>query len=229
MTDGQRWRQPTQYLSQGYGPQYPQDEPWRPGQYDPHAHQQRISGRPYVPQVPPAWEEPGYGPPPSPPPPSPPPARRRGRSRWPVYVGLGVLLFVAVAGITYVLTPRSRTAAALTARPETCAQRYAAWKTGPAGARADMMIADVRKAESAASAGGTSAMDADLQAAGKYSAALRAYPVPACADPSGYWPRILTDVSAGAMAPLKGAMAPLKKVQPLEAKLDAELKRTTAH
>jgi hypothetical protein len=232
MTDGHGWGQPPQDPSQGYGQRYPQDQPWRPGPYDPHAHLQRISGRQDMLRVP-AWDQPGYGRPPSPPRPS----RRRRRSRWPVYVGLGVLLFAAVAGITYVLTPRSGTAIALIARPETCGQQYAAWKTGPAGAGADKMIAEMRKAESAANAEDIPETDADLKAAGKDSAALRAYPMPSCADPSGYWPQILADIKtggdkAGSASALGGmilAMAPLKKVQPLEAKLDAELKRTTAH
>jgi hypothetical protein len=209
-----------------------EDQPWRPGQYDPHAHLRRISGRQHVLPLP-AWEQPGYGRPPSPPRPS----RRRGRSRWPVYVSLGVLLFAAVAGITYVLTPRGDTAIALTARPETCGQQYAAWKNGPARTAAGKMLADVRQAESAANAEDIPETDADLKAAGKDSAALRAYPMPACADPSGYWRQILTDIKAGgdnasSASGLGGmilAMAPLKKVQPLEAKLDAELKRTTAH
>jgi hypothetical protein len=229
MTDGHGWGQPPQDPPQGYGQPYPPDQPWRPGQYDPHAHLQRISGRQHALPVP-TGEQPGYGQPPSPPPP-------RRRRRWPVYAGLGVLLFAAVAGITYVLTPRSGTAIALIARPQTCGQQYAAWKAGPAGAEADKMIAETRRAESAANAGHIPETDADLKAAGNDSAALRAHPVPACADPSGYWPQILADIKAGGdkvgsasgLGGMTLAIAPVKKVQPLEARLGAELKRTTAH
>jgi hypothetical protein len=45
MTDGQDWGQPPQDPPQGYGQQYPLDQPWRPQQYDPRRHQQRIYGQ----------------------------------------------------------------------------------------------------------------------------------------------------------------------------------------
>jgi hypothetical protein len=41
MTDRQDWQQP-QYPQQGYGEQYPQEQPWQPRQYEPGVHQQRI-------------------------------------------------------------------------------------------------------------------------------------------------------------------------------------------
>lgn len=234
MTDGQNWGQAPQYPPQGYGQQYPQDQPWRPQQYDPYAHQQRIGSQQPAPQAP-SWEQPGHGQPPS-------PGRqphRRGRSRWPVYTGLGILFFVVAGGIAYALAGHGSSAgpAAAVAKTETCKQQYAAWKASPAKAGADKMVAAMEKVQSAADAEDIPETDTDLKAAGNDAAALRAYPMPACADPAGYWPRILTDIkaggdNAGAASGLGGmilAMEPLKKVQPLESKLTTELKRTTAH
>lgn len=235
MTDGQNWGQVPQYPQQGYGQQYPQGQPWQPGQYDPYAHQQRMGGQQSAPQAP-AWDQPGYGQPAS-------PSRqphRRSRSRWPVYTGLGALLVIAAGGTAYALAGHGSTAAPLAAavaKTETCKQQYAAWKASPAKAGADKMIADLQKMDTAANAEDIPETDADLKAAGNDSAALRAYPMPACADPAGYWPQTLTDIksagdnagSAGGLGGMILAMEPLKKVPPLEAKLKTELKRTTAH
>lgn len=46
--------QPPQY-SQGYGRQYPQDEPRQPQDYDPFAHNQNLGGLQYQQQAPP-WD-----------------------------------------------------------------------------------------------------------------------------------------------------------------------------
>lgn len=226
MTDGQNWGQAPQYPPQGYGQQYPQDQPWQRQQYDPEAHRQRL-GR-GQPQAAP-WGQPGQ-----------PPSHRRKRSRWPVYAGLGALFFVVAGGIAYALAGHGSTAApaaAAVAKTETCKQQYAAWKTSPARAGVNKMGAAMQKVQSAADAGDIPETDSDLKAAGNDAAALRAYPMPACADPAGYWPRILTDIkaggdNAGSSTGLGGmilAMEPLKKVGPLEKKMHAELKRTTAH
>ena len=51
-------------------------------------------------------------------------------------------------------------------------------------------------------------------------------PVKWCADPFGYWAGILADIKAGSGK--ADSASGLKNVQPLEARLDAELKRTTA-
>jgi hypothetical protein len=62
MTDGQNWGQEPQYPPQGYGQQYPQDQPWQPQQYDSYAHQQRIGGgQPSFPPQGQPWLQPGYG------------------------------------------------------------------------------------------------------------------------------------------------------------------------
>jgi hypothetical protein len=98
MTDRQDWEQQPQYPQQGYGQQYPQGEPWRPQQYQPNAHRQRLDAPqpPYPPQGQPPyppqgqqgwqqppqgqpWPQPGYGQPPQQPyAPPPASATRRG-------------------------------------------------------------------------------------------------------------------------------------------------------
>ena len=59
--------------------------------------------------------------------------------------------------------------------------------------------------------------------------------MPACADPKGYWTRMLADIRASGdnariasgLAGLIAAEVPLKKVRPLTTKLGAEIKHTT--
>ena len=66
-------------------------------------------------------------------------------------------------------------------------------------------------------------------------AAVQANPIPKCADPAGYYGKLLAKLRAaadnsGAAKGLGGlilAMAPLKGLNPLTAKLKAELHRTT--
>jgi hypothetical protein len=49
MANGQDWGQRPQYPQQGYGQQYPQDQPWQPQRYDPRHHQQRMGQPPREP------------------------------------------------------------------------------------------------------------------------------------------------------------------------------------
>jgi hypothetical protein len=62
MTDSQNWGQAPQYPPQGNGQRNPQDQPWRPRQYDPAYHQQRIGGsQPSTPPQGQPWPQAGYG------------------------------------------------------------------------------------------------------------------------------------------------------------------------
>jgi hypothetical protein len=127
-------------------------------------------------------------------------------------------------------TPSARTAM------QTCKQQYDAWKTGPARTRADSIEADLNKVQSAANAEDVPRLNSALKAAGRDAAALDAYPMPACADPKGYWAQILGYVqaagdNAGTSSGLSGlilAMAPLQKIQGVQAKLTAELDKDAA-
>lgn len=119
MTDGQNWGQAPQYPPQGHGQQYPQDQPWRPQQYDPYAHRQRPGYRPSrgpvpPPAVPPQWQQraPQRCEPPRPRPapvhrsaPKPPkaaPRRQPGRAKG--LVVLGVILAIPAAITWYLVS-----------------------------------------------------------------------------------------------------------------------------
>jgi hypothetical protein len=102
MTDSQNWEQAPQYPPQGYGQQYPQDQPWQPQQYDPAYHQQRIgAAQPAFPPQGQPWPQPGYGQPYpgqpqyAPGPQSPQSGRKRHTVRN-VLAGLGGLVVVII-------------------------------------------------------------------------------------------------------------------------------------
>jgi hypothetical protein len=82
-------------------------------------------------------------------------------------------------------------------------------------------------------AGFVQALTSALKITGADAATLEQYPMPACADPGGYWPQTLARIkaagdNAGSASGLGGillAEAPLKQVPGLEQKLTAELKK----
>ena len=215
---------------------------WQPPQYDPYAHQRNIRG-----QQEPPWEQPSFpGPqypyrqdlPPVFPPPEqgygqqPPRPHRRQRPRVPLWGGLAAIVILAGGGTVYALAGHGSTLAA--SKPLTCKQQYANWKTGPAHAQGEQLKADAATVSSAGNSEDVPVMTSALKAIGADATALEQYPMPACADPAGYWKQTLADMkaagdNAGAASGLGGillAEAPLKKVTPLEGKLTAELKRT---
>lgn len=142
-----------------------------------------------------------------------------------------VVLFAAVIAGALTLTRRAHLAAA--AAPVSCHQQYQAWKTGPAKA-AEKRLA--KALDSLQSAGDDLVLTTDgLKRAGRIAHQLQAYPMPACADPAGYWKKTLADIRASGdnastssgLGAVLLAMAPLKKAPALEKKLGAELKTTT--
>jgi len=246
MTDRQDYGQPP-WDPQGYGQQHPQDQPWQPQQYDPAAHHRRMQGPPQEQTQEQPWRQQGYGQqyPQGQPQQQPgpweqsswqqpgqhqrPQPHRRKRSRIPLYAaGAAVVIALAGGGAAYALT-RSP------AKPLTCAQQYKAWQGGPADALAKRTFGPDDKALTAAgNVDDIPAMDSALGKLGSDASQLEAYPMPACADPAGYWTQMLADIkaagdNAGSTSGLGGlitAMAPAEKVKPLEAELSAELART---
>jgi hypothetical protein len=107
-------------------------------------------------------------------------------------------------------------------------------KTGPARAEARQVTEALGALQSAAE--DLVLMTDALKRSARAAHQLQAYPMPTCADPAGYWKKSLADTRAGGdNASTSGglgavflAMAPLKKVPPLEKKLAAELKTTGA-
>lgn len=216
-------------------------QPWQPQQYDPAAHHRRMQGPPQEPpwrqqgygqQYPQgqarqqpgpweqSWQEPGQYQDPQP--------HRRKRSRIPLYAGIAAVIAFSGGGAAYALT-RSP------AKPLTCAQQYKAWQGGPADALAKRTLGPDDKAlTTAGNADDIPAMDSALGKLGGDASQLEAYPMPACADPAGYWTQMLADIKAAGdnasstsgLGGLLTAMAPAEKVKPLEAELTAELART---
>jgi hypothetical protein len=115
-----------------------------------------------------------------------------------------------------------------------CAQQYHAWKYGPARSAGKHIDKLLHRVQAAASVQDIEAARQALQALGPAVTALQAHPIPRCADPAGYWHKLLARLKAGAdnagsasgFTGLLLAVAPLKALKPLEAKLSAELKRT---
>ena len=216
-------------------------QPWQPQQYDPRQHQRRMArqqpepsqqqgyGQPYPqgqPQQPglweqPSWQEPGQYQPTQP--------HGRKRSRIPLYAGIAAVIVIAGGGAAYALAGRG------SSKPLTCAQQYQAWKTGPADMLAKRTFGpDDTALTAAGNSDDIPAMDSALAKLGQDAGQLEQYPMPACADPAGYWTQMLADLkaagdNAGATSGLGGlitAMAPAEKVKPLDADLSAELART---
>jgi hypothetical protein len=159
------------------------------------------------------------------------PHRRAPRrsAAWAMW-GIGaVVLLAGSAEATVVL--RHHTAVA---KPLTCKQQYAAWKTGPAHALGVKAQADAKALSAAGNSEDIKTMLSGLKALGSDATALQAYPLPACADPKGYWNQYLADLkasgdnadSASGLGGLLLAEAPLKNVKTLQSKMDAELGKT---
>jgi hypothetical protein len=116
-----------------------------------------------------------------------------------------------------------------------CKQQYTAWKLGPARAKGKQLTSTLHAVQTAAASEDVPALTAALKTAGAAAASLDQYPMPACADPRGYWNAILARIraagdnagSTSGLAALILAEAPLNDLSGLEAKLTAELKHST--
>ena len=128
--------------------------------------------------------------------------------------------------------PASATAAAThsAAAAPSCKQQYHDWRYSPAGKK---LKADLSAVQSAGNIDDIPVMLAALKTAGADAAAMT--PAPVCADPNGYWNKILARIkaagdnasTASGLTGLILAEAPLKAVPGLEKRLETELKRTT--
>jgi hypothetical protein len=149
-------------------------------------------------------------------------------------------VIVAIAGACAVaaLSACGSNAGAHTAAPEAtptasravvlvnCPLEYASWIRGPAR----QFVPAIEAVDSSAAASSITARAAALKTAGSAVRAAAKYPIPACADPRGYWVAVVMHVNAAEASP-NGAgstavMTALKGVQGLTRELEAELKRT---
>jgi hypothetical protein len=116
--------------------------------------------------------------------------------------------------------------AATSSRPvitASCRQRYHAWKQGPGKG----LVAALDAVGSSATAGDTNALKAALKRTKPLLAKAARYPLPACADPEGYWTVLMMHVNAAATSTGSAATltAAMKGVPTLTRELNAELKR----
>lgn len=128
--------------------------------------------------------------------------------------------------------PAASRSSARATRLLSCTQQYQIWKTGvrPMVRR---MAAALKRVYDAASAEDIPASLRALRRLGPPVSAVQAVPMPRCADPAGYWSKILARLKAacddaGSAKGLVGmlvAVEPLKALKPLETKLTAELRR----
>jgi hypothetical protein len=108
-----------------------------------------------------------------------------------------------------------------------CPKEYAAWKQGPAR----KLVGAVNAVDSANSAGDIRALEAALRQAGLAVNHAGRYPMPACADPKGFWTALLMHVNAAASTKSSGSgtasiTLALKGVPTIERELSGELKNT---
>lgn len=102
-----------------------------------------------------------------------------------------------------------------------CKQRYDAWRQGPGKG----VVSSLTAIDSAAAR--TSQLKAELKKSKSTLARASAHPVPACADPSGYWVVLMMHVTAAAASTDSASTltAAMKGVPGITDKLVAELKR----
>jgi hypothetical protein len=111
--------------------------------------------------------------------------------------------------------------------PVSCGQQYRTWAHG----HGKGLIAALHAVSVASTVGNAQVLTAALKKAGSAVARGARHPIPACADPMGYWNVLLMHVNAAVTSTAsKGfassVRAAVKDVPRIEHKLTAELKRT---
>jgi hypothetical protein len=108
--------------------------------------------------------------------------------------------------------------------PVSCSKQYDSWQHGPGKG----LIAALDAVSTADTAGGTHVLTAALQKARPAVARAARHPVPACADPMGYWDVLLMHLSAATAggSSASSARAAMTGVPKIEHQLAAELRHT---
>jgi hypothetical protein len=115
-----------------------------------------------------------------------------------------------------------------------CLVQYRLWASGPAHGAGDNLTAALNGLASASAASDIATAGAALRRAGTAARTLGHYPIPACADPKGYWRAVLVRIEAAAdsagtsagQGTLTIAQGVMKQMPALERKLAAELQVT---
>ena len=126
------------------------------------------------------------------------------------------------------------TASPSVAAAPSCRQQYETWKHGPAKAPLGKLKSTLGSVQSQADAEDFPGITSALKRAGAAAHALAALPPPGCADPKGYYGKMLARIkasgdnarSASGLGGILLALAPLKSVPGIEKKLGRELDRT---
>lgn len=132
----------------------------------------------------------------------------------------------AVAGLTACSHPAAPAAGRGSHKavsvPVSCTQRYHSWEHG----QGKGITAALHAVSSAESAGGTHVLTAALKKARRAVAVATRHPMPACADPRGYWDVLLMHVNAAeaSTGSAPSARAAMKDVPAIEGRLSDELK-----
>ena len=110
--------------------------------------------------------------------------------------------------------------------PVSCSKQYSTWKLGPGKG----LTAALDAVSSAETAGNAQALTSKLKETRSAVSWAAHHPVPACADPRGYWDVLLMHVTAAAASTHSAASmrAAMKNVPEVEHQLTAELRQTTA-
>jgi hypothetical protein len=108
--------------------------------------------------------------------------------------------------------------------PVGCAQQYQTWEHG----KGTGLVATFHTISVASAAGNPKVLTGTLKKARPAVVQAARYPVPACADPRGYWSVLLMHVNAavGSTGSASSARAALKGVPAIENELTAELHAT---
>jgi hypothetical protein len=106
--------------------------------------------------------------------------------------------------------------------PVSCTQQYQTWEQG----KGTGLVATMHTISVASTAGNTRVLTAALKKAKPDVTRAARYPLPACADPRGYWGVLLMHVNAAVSSkgPTSSARAALKGVPTIEKELTNELK-----
>jgi hypothetical protein len=132
----------------------------------------------------------------------------------------------AVTGLTacsHTVAPTAAHASLGSVRvPVSCSQQYNAWKHG----QGKGLIAALDAVSSAGTAGDTRVLTATLKKTRSAVSRAARHPLPACADPRGYWDVLLMHVTAAAAntGSASSVRAAMKGVPKIEHQLTAELK-----
>ena len=107
--------------------------------------------------------------------------------------------------------------------PVSCSQQYNTWEQG----QGKGLVAALNAVSSAETVGDTQALMATLDKSKPAIATAARHPMPACADPRGYWDVLLMHVTAAAATTSSpsSVQAAMKGVPELEHQLTAELKQ----